>query len=155
MNSRYSLRALFLLGLSAILTVQILAQAPNDKTILKGKVLDPNHASIEGADVWISKAGLPSSTAVTDRNGEFSLALAPGEYQVRIAAGLSSNGFEPRVIYKRAQDVADDVIGRDPRPSRSHHGTCRNRPLCSPVAAKTTRSYGSCTSSKARSSAVS
>src|SRR6185369_6945210 len=62
------------------------AQAPNDKAILKGKVLDPNHASIEGADVWISKAGLPSSTAVTDRNGEFSLALAPGDYQVRIAA---------------------------------------------------------------------
>jgi catecholate siderophore receptor len=86
MNSRYSLRFLFLLGLSAILTFQVLAQAPNDKTILKGKVLDPNRASIEGADVWISKAGLPSSTAVTDRNGEFSLALAPGEYQVRIAA---------------------------------------------------------------------
>ena len=86
MNSRYSLRSLFLLGLLAILTVQVLAQAPNDKTILKVRVLDPNHASIEGADVWISKAGLPSSTAVTDRNGEFALTLAPGEYQVRIAA---------------------------------------------------------------------
>jgi catecholate siderophore receptor len=49
-------------------------------------VLDPNRAAIEGADVWVSKAGLPSATAVTDRNGEFSLALAPGEYQVRIAA---------------------------------------------------------------------
>jgi len=86
MNSRYSLRALLLLGFSAILTIQVLAQTPNDKTILKGKVLDPNHASIEGADVWISKGGLPSSTAVTDRNGEFSVALAPGEYRVRISA---------------------------------------------------------------------
>ncbi len=84
MNSRYSLRSLFLLGLSAILSIQALAQ--NDQTVLKGKVFDPNHAAIQGADVWISKAGLPSSTAVTDRNGEFSIALPPGEYQVRISA---------------------------------------------------------------------
>jgi catecholate siderophore receptor len=86
MNSRYSLRSLLLLGLSAILTIQALAQTPNDKTLLKGKVLDPNRAAIQGADVWISKAGLPSSTAVTDRDGEFSVALVPGEYQVRISA---------------------------------------------------------------------
>src|SRR5829696_6222264 len=83
MNSRYSLRSLLLLG---FLTIQVLAQTPTDKTVLKGKVLDPNRASIEGADVWIGKAGLPSSTAVTDRNGEFSVTLAPGDYQVRIAA---------------------------------------------------------------------
>jgi catecholate siderophore receptor len=85
MNSRYSLRSLLLLGLLAILTIQALAQAPN-KTLLKGRVLDPDHAAIQGADVWISKAGLPSATAVTDRNGEFSAALMPGEYQVRISA---------------------------------------------------------------------
>src|SRR5215204_4500259 len=83
MNSRYCLRSLLLLG---FLTIQGLAQTPTDKTVLKGKVLDPNRASIEGADVWIGKAGLPSSTAVTDRNGEFSVTLAPGDYQVRIAA---------------------------------------------------------------------
>jgi len=86
MNSRYSLRSLLLLGLSAILTIQALAQTPKDDPVLKGKVLDPNRAAIQGADVWISKAGLPSSTAVTDRNGEFSVALAPCEYQVRISA---------------------------------------------------------------------
>jgi len=86
MNSRCSLRSLLLLALSAILTIQALAQTPNDKTQLKGKVLDPNRAAIQGADVWISKAGLPSSTAVTDRNGEFSVALIPGQYQVRISA---------------------------------------------------------------------
>jgi catecholate siderophore receptor len=86
MNRRYSLRSLFLLVFSAILTVQALAQAPSDKTILKGKVLDPNRAAIQGADVWISKAGLPSATAVTDQNGEFSVQLSPGEYQARISA---------------------------------------------------------------------
>lgn len=86
MNSKYRLRSLLLLGLSAILTINALAQTPDDKTILKGKVFDPNHAAILGADIWISKAGLPSSTAVTDRNGEFSVALAPGRYQVRVSA---------------------------------------------------------------------
>lgn len=86
MNSRYSLRSLLLLGLAAILTIQALGQTANDKTLLKGKVFDPNHAAIQGADVWISKAGLSSSTAVTDRNGEFSVALMPGQYQVRISA---------------------------------------------------------------------
>jgi len=86
MNSRYSRRSLLLLGLSAILTIQALAQTPYDKTLLKGKVLDPNHDAIQGADVWISKAGLSLCTAVTDRNGEFSVALMPGEYQVRISA---------------------------------------------------------------------
>jgi len=86
MNSRYSLRFLLLLGVSAILTIQAAGQTANDKTLLKGKVFDPNHAAIQGADVWISKAGLPSSTAVTDRNGEFSVALMPGQYQVRISA---------------------------------------------------------------------
>jgi catecholate siderophore receptor len=94
MNSRYSLRSLLLLGLLAILTIQVLAQAPNDKTILKGKVLDPNRAAIQGADVWISKAGLSPSTAVTDRNGEFSVTLAPGEYQVRISAEGFSEATE-------------------------------------------------------------
>src|SRR5689334_23996552 len=94
MNRRYSLRSLLILGFSAMLTTQVLAQIPNDKAILKGKVFDPNHASIEGADVWISKAGLPPSTAVTDRNGEFAVALAPGEYQVRIAAEGFSESSE-------------------------------------------------------------
>ncbi|HJP93621.1 MAG TPA: TonB-dependent siderophore receptor [Pyrinomonadaceae bacterium] len=54
--------------------------------MLHGKVLDPNHAAIPGADVWVTASGFPSSTATTDRNGEFSLTLGPGEYQVRVIA---------------------------------------------------------------------
>src|SRR5689334_9086613 len=107
MNSRYSLRSLLLLGFSAILTIQALGQT-NDSTILKGKVLDPNRAAIQGADVWISKAGLPSSTAVTDRNGEFSVALAPGEYQVRIGA----EGFTEITENVSLQNNTKPKIGR-------------------------------------------
>src|SRR6185295_1996654 len=56
------------------------------KIVLRGKVVDPNHAGIPGADVWASSPGLPSSSGVTDRNGEFSLTLEPGEYQLRVIA---------------------------------------------------------------------
>lgn len=78
-------RSFLLVLLSAILITPIFAQVTTKKN-LQGKVLDPNRAAIPGADIWIGAAGLPSSTAVTDRNGEFSVALAPGEYQVRIMA---------------------------------------------------------------------
>lgn len=79
-------RSLFLLFLSAILISPISAQIPTKKTLLRGKVVDPNRAAIPGADVWASGNSLPSTAAVTDRNGEFSLALEPGEYSVRVMA---------------------------------------------------------------------
>jgi catecholate siderophore receptor len=86
MLTRNALCAIGLAVFSAILFVPALGQAPADKAVLKGKILDPNHAAIQGADVWVSKAGFPSSTVVTDRNGEFLISLAPGEYHVRISA---------------------------------------------------------------------
>ena len=86
MFTTYSLRSLGILCFAAVLFIPVLAQVATDNPLLKGKVLDPNRASIPGADVWVSKAGLPSASAVTDRNGEFLITLAPGEYQVRIMA---------------------------------------------------------------------
>src|SRR5215213_3812818 len=78
-------RSFLLVLLSAILITPVFAQVTTKKTI-QGRVLDPNRAAIPGADIWVSAAGVPSATAVTDRNGEFSVTLAPGEYQVRITA---------------------------------------------------------------------
>jgi Carboxypeptidase regulatory-like domain len=80
--TRSSLLVLF----SAILIPAAFGQTPAKKQVLQGKVVDPNHAGIPGADIWTSGNGLPSSSAVTDRNGEFSVMLEPGEYQVRVAA---------------------------------------------------------------------
>ena len=81
-------RRFFLLSLSfAIVATTAFAQTGMTKKILlRGKVVDPNHAAIPGADVWASAAGLPSSSATTDRNGEFSVMVQPGEYQVRVLA---------------------------------------------------------------------
>ena len=76
---------LFLI-LSFILITSVSAQVPANKILLRGKVVDPNRAAIPGADIWISSGGLPSSTVATDRNGEFSLTVEPGEYNVRVMA---------------------------------------------------------------------
>lgn len=77
---------LLILLFSAILITPVLAQVPEKKAPVRGKVVDQNRAAIPGADIWASGAGLPSSSAITDRNGEFSLMLEPGEYQVRVMA---------------------------------------------------------------------
>src|SRR6266404_5007595 len=53
---------------------------------LHGKVLDPNHAAIASAQITAISAGHPTSSTLTDRNGEFTLPLEPGKYTLRVAA---------------------------------------------------------------------
>ena len=72
--------------LSLLIITSVSAQIPAKKTLLRVKIVDPNHAAIPAADIWISGGKLPSSSAVTDLNGEFSLMLEPGEYSVRVSA---------------------------------------------------------------------
>lgn len=59
------------------------AQGPIDQ--LRGKILDPNHDLVAGAGVTVQSANSSVST-VTDQEGEFSFALAPGEYTLKIDA---------------------------------------------------------------------
>src|SRR5690242_13155125 len=66
-------RCWLLISFSAILVSASFAQTP--KSVLRGRVVDPNHAAIPGADISASGNGLTSSSVVTDRNGEFSFAL--------------------------------------------------------------------------------
>ncbi|HEY8411499.1 MAG TPA: TonB-dependent receptor, partial [Pyrinomonadaceae bacterium] len=73
---------LLIIGLSLSVTAQITQR----KTLLTGKVLDPNRAAIPNADIWVSGNALPAASAVTDGNGEFTVLLPPGEYQVRATA---------------------------------------------------------------------
>jgi len=84
MAGEYCLRSLALLVFVA--TVAVIVPGQTNKVILEGKVLDQNRAAIPGADVWIIAGGSPSIAATTNRNGEFSLTLEPGQYQVRIIA---------------------------------------------------------------------
>ncbi|HEX8071083.1 MAG TPA: TonB-dependent siderophore receptor [Pyrinomonadaceae bacterium] len=63
------------------------AQESPAGSLLRGRVLDPNRALVAGAQVTAAAQGRPAGvTSVTDQNGEFSLALEPGEYTVRVQA---------------------------------------------------------------------
>ena len=72
-------------------TVLALATAPlfaaAASFTLRGRVLDPSRAAIAGARVAAVPQGAgETATAQTNGNGEFTLALAPGSYTVKVAA---------------------------------------------------------------------
>jgi catecholate siderophore receptor len=96
-------RSSLLLVCSAILASTTFAQ--QSKPILRGRVVDPNHAGIPGADIWASGNGLPSASAVSDRNGDFSLTLDPGEYHVRVLAEGFSETTETVSVVANSQPV--------------------------------------------------
>jgi catecholate siderophore receptor len=57
------------------------------QSLIRGRVLDQNRAAVADARVVAEARGFPGSySATTDRNGEFSLAVGPGEYTVRVFA---------------------------------------------------------------------
>ncbi|HEX8846149.1 MAG TPA: TonB-dependent receptor [Pyrinomonadaceae bacterium] len=80
---------LFLIALF-LLTQTVSAQtkpAAGPRASINGKVLDQNHAAVAGAKVTAKIKGSASGTyAVTDLDGEFSLTLAPNEYELTITA---------------------------------------------------------------------
>ena len=54
---------------------------------MRGRVLDPTRAPIAGARITaVEDGGAPAISAVSDRNGEFSLTADPGSYTVKAAA---------------------------------------------------------------------
>ena len=76
------------------LLCRVSAQTPH--VAFQGKVLDPTLAPIAGARITASlESRSPASSAVSDRNGEFSLLLAPGalydqDRRGRICASIHS-----------------------------------------------------------------
>jgi catecholate siderophore receptor len=86
------------------------AQVPTPHASLRGKVLDQNRAAIAGAKIVVEAKGRPANfSTVTDRNGEFSLELEPGEYILRVEA----NGFSEAsqaVSLSQLQNASLDVV---------------------------------------------
>lgn len=62
------------------------AQVASLRSFVKGKVLDPNRAAVVGARIVAQTMDGSKGATVTDQNGEFSLALAPGDYTFTVAA---------------------------------------------------------------------
>src|SRR6266850_1150754 len=97
-----------LLRIFPVATLFLCAAHVNDATAqasLHGKVLDPNHAAIASAQITAVSTGHPTSSTLTDRNGEFTLALEPGKYTLRVAA----EGFA-----ELTQTVESKIAGFEP-----------------------------------------
>ncbi len=62
---------------------------------IRGRVVDQNRAAVAGANVVAEADGRAARfTATTDQNGEFSLAVGPGDYTVRVSADGFSEAVE-------------------------------------------------------------
>jgi catecholate siderophore receptor len=73
-------------------------------------VLDPNRAAVAGASVIAEAKGRSASfSATTNQNGEFSLAVEPGEYTVKIAASGFSEVVHA-VSLSRAGDASLEIV---------------------------------------------
>ncbi len=68
-----------------IFAVPVGAQSRAAGVNVRGKVLDPNRAVVTGASIRIQASNF-QTTIVTDRNGEFALALAPDSYTMSFEA---------------------------------------------------------------------
>ena len=81
-------RLFYLFGLLLLCSSFICqAQVGRVHSSIQVRVLDPNHAAIKGARITVESRGTGAGArAVTDEKGEFSLALEPGEYTVKVVA---------------------------------------------------------------------
>ncbi|HBB86738.1 MAG TPA: TonB-dependent siderophore receptor [Blastocatellia bacterium] len=73
---------------------------------LRGRVLDPNRAVIAGAQIKALRKGTPTSSALTNANGEFSLTLEPGEYTLQISA----EGFAESLVSVRSMPTSFEPV---------------------------------------------
>lgn len=94
-NARHFVSLFLIAMFSAVLSSAPRAQIPSQTVELRGRVLDPNGAAISGAEVLATSDGLLHTTTVSDSNGNFTLALHPGRYQLRTMA----EGFAERSEY--------------------------------------------------------
>src|SRR6266542_1420000 len=85
--SSTSQRLVFAVLVGAAMFCQGRAQSASPQSLIRGRVLDPNRAAIAGAQIIASPRNRSaSSSALSNRTGEFSLALSPGEYTLTVTA---------------------------------------------------------------------
>jgi len=104
--------AVALCGLLTLMVSSSLAQGVQSK--ITGKVVDPNHAAVRGADVLIDTEGHSrAGTATTNEGGEFSVALAPGKYLLHVtASGFAESSLPVDVTPSSSPvEIVLDVAG--------------------------------------------
>jgi catecholate siderophore receptor len=86
------------------------AQVRPAQAVLRGRVFDANRAIVAGARVVVTAKGHAAGlSAVTDQSGEFSLALEPGEYTLKVAAAGFAESAQI-VNLSRAADLKLEVV---------------------------------------------
>lgn len=106
--------------LSLVSVLSLCAIAQTASTTVHGKVLDPTRAPIAGARITALPRGRASGpSALSGQDGEFSLALDPGSYTLRVVADgfleasrtvdLSHSGPEPGEIILQIAAVHETV----------------------------------------------
>lgn len=92
-SSSASMRIVYLLALCSLafclsITDRTAAQTAvlPQKVLLQGKVVDPDNAVVPGATITIAAGNQSASSLTTNLDGQFSLLLLPGNYEIRANA---------------------------------------------------------------------
>ena len=106
--------------LSGVLSLSLGQAIAQSRGTVHGRILDPTRAPIPDARITAVREGRASElSAVSDHNGEFSVALEPGSYTVKASAKgflessqtvtLAENGSESREFVLQLAGVRDTV----------------------------------------------
>lgn len=87
------------------------AQVAGERVRLEGKVFDPNRAVVAGAKITaLAKGRSAGVSTVSDKNGEFSLVLEPGEYTVKVSGGGFSETSQTISVRQDKPETVEIVL---------------------------------------------
>jgi catecholate siderophore receptor len=114
-------RLLYLLLIVLVVgTVLAHGQVLTVQSTLRGRVLDPNRAVVAGAQLVAEAKGRPSGvTVITDKNGEFSLTLEPGEYSLTVTASGFADASQTVSVERNDSGVPLEIVLQVAAPTSS------------------------------------
>ncbi len=109
--SSTSQRLVFAVLVGAAMFCQGRAQSAIPQSLIRGRVLDLDRAAIAGAQIIASPRNRSaSSSALSNRTGEFSLALSPGEYTLTVTAEGFNAASQTLAIKPGASESMEIVL---------------------------------------------
>lgn len=90
--------------------VKITEQANAQHARIAGTIKDDQGAAVEGA--LVSALGATQSLAISDTSGRFSMALPPGEYQIRVHLEGYSSTFRELLLLRASTSITRSIVLR-------------------------------------------
>ena len=90
--------------------VRVSQQVNAQQARIAGTIKDDKGAAIEGA--LVSALGATSSLTVSDTAGRFSLALPPGEYQIRVHREGYTSTFRELLLLRASASITRAIVLR-------------------------------------------